>query len=300
MKVFISWSGELSHKVAVCLRDWLPNVIQSVSPYVSSEDIDKGTRWSLDIAGELSTSFYGILCVTDDNVSAPWLNFEAGALSKSIETANVSPFLFNIKRSDVNGPILQFQSTIFEKEDFRKLTHGIKIADPDCKIDDQRFNSIFDVWWPRLEEELRSLASHSKGDADTKKKSRTPHDEILEQILELTRQNTRTLSQQEKLLFETLVAGQESKRRGSTIEPNHPVFLDLLESIASLRAFAEIYPSDSSDSLADAVRRVEGPLNFILDRLGVNLDVRTFSRYGKSLPRRDLGSFMNANKIDKG
>jgi len=42
MKVFISWSGELSHKVARIFRDWLPNVVQILEPYVSSEDIDKG------------------------------------------------------------------------------------------------------------------------------------------------------------------------------------------------------------------------------------------------------------------
>lgn len=50
MKVFISWSGNKSHKVAMIFREWLPSVIQSLEPYVSSEDIDKGARWSSDIA----------------------------------------------------------------------------------------------------------------------------------------------------------------------------------------------------------------------------------------------------------
>lgn len=61
MKVFISWSGEMSHKVAKSLRDWLPSVIQSITPYVSSEDIDKGARWSSDIASELDESSFGLL-----------------------------------------------------------------------------------------------------------------------------------------------------------------------------------------------------------------------------------------------
>jgi len=53
VKIFISWSGSLSRRVAEILRDWLPNVLQAVEPYVSSEDIDKGARWSVDISNEL-------------------------------------------------------------------------------------------------------------------------------------------------------------------------------------------------------------------------------------------------------
>ena len=125
MKVFISWSGNKSHKVAMIFREWLPSVIQSLEPYVSSEDIDKGARWSSDIAKELEDSTFGILCVTKDNLHAPWLSFEAGALSKTMDKSFVTPFLFDIKRSEVNGPILQFQSTVFEKEDIKKLIHTL-------------------------------------------------------------------------------------------------------------------------------------------------------------------------------
>lgn len=92
MKVFLSWSGELSHRVACAFRDWLPSVLQSVSPYVSSEDIDKGARWSTDISKELERSAYGIIVVTHEDIDAPWVNFEAGALSKTVEKSKVSPF----------------------------------------------------------------------------------------------------------------------------------------------------------------------------------------------------------------
>jgi hypothetical protein len=63
MKVFLSWSGDISHKVAMTFRDWLPLVIQSIVPYVSSEDIDKGARWSTDIAKELGGfNFWHLVC----------------------------------------------------------------------------------------------------------------------------------------------------------------------------------------------------------------------------------------------
>ena len=56
MKVFISWSGQHSKKLGEVLRDWLPGVLQLVTPYFTPSDIEKGTRWSTDIAKELSAS----------------------------------------------------------------------------------------------------------------------------------------------------------------------------------------------------------------------------------------------------
>lgn len=169
MKVFISWSGQISHKLAIALRDWLPSVIQSIEPYVSSEDIDKGARWSTDIAGALDHSAFGILCVTGGNMEAPWLNFEAGALSKSIDKGNVCPFLFGVKRSEVQGPLLQFQSTICEKEDVLKLVKSLNLS---CQaegigIDEKRLENTFDIWWPRFQEKLDDISGEEKPGSQT-------------------------------------------------------------------------------------------------------------------------------------
>ena len=194
MKVFISWSGNKSHKVALLFREWLPSVIQSVVPYVSSEDIDKGARWSTDIAKELEDSTFGILCVTKENLNAPWLSFEAGALSKTMDKSFVTPFLFDIKRSEVNGPILQFQSTIFEKEDIKKLLSTINKACGEEGLSEPMLERAFEVWYPLLEKNLNEI--HDINDDDVQgdeTDSETHMSTIIEELLELSRDNQKLL-----------------------------------------------------------------------------------------------------------
>lgn len=194
MKVFISWSGTKSHKVALVFRDWLPSVIQSIVPYVSSEDIDKGARWSSDIAKELENSTYGILCVTKENFEAPWLSFEAGALSKTMDKSFVSPFLFDIKRSEVKGPILQFQSTIFDKDDLKKLLIGLNKACNETAISASMLDKAFEIWYPNLEAELNKIIEDNDGPDEKKKDdSRGHNSEMLEEILVLSRDNQKLL-----------------------------------------------------------------------------------------------------------
>jgi hypothetical protein len=204
MKVFISWSGNKSHKVAIVFRDWLPSVIQSIEPYVSSEDIDKGARWSTDIAKELENSTFGILCVTRKNMNAPWLSFEAGALSKTMDKSLVSPFLFDIKRSEVNGPMLQFQSTIFQKDDIKKLINTLNKACGESCIPDVRLAKTFEVWYPTLEDELNKLKDIQDESDETKiqKDAEVHTSEILEEILDLSRNNQKLLRNPETKINE--------------------------------------------------------------------------------------------------
>jgi hypothetical protein len=67
MKVFLSQSGERSKIIALALRQWLPDVIQSLEPWVSSEDIDAGVRWNNEVTKELSETRFGIICLTREN-----------------------------------------------------------------------------------------------------------------------------------------------------------------------------------------------------------------------------------------
>ena len=84
MKVFISWSGEMSNQIGEIIRSWLPSMLQSVKPYFTPSDIEKGARWNTEIAQELEDSKIGILCITRENLNSAWLLFEAGALSNKL------------------------------------------------------------------------------------------------------------------------------------------------------------------------------------------------------------------------
>lgn len=206
MKVFLSWSGGQSHKIACAFRDWLPSVIQSIEPYVSSEDIDKGTRWSTDISKELEESSYGIVCVTKENLMAPWVHFEAGALSKSLDKSNVCPFLLDLKRSEVHGPLLQFQSTIYSKEEMKKLVGSLNNKlEQDGQLKAGQLDKAFEVWWPELKKVLDDIIKNEskvliKENEILKDKNQNSESEILEQILDLVRQQQRILNDPEALI----------------------------------------------------------------------------------------------------
>jgi TIR domain len=105
MRVFISWSGAASRMVALGLHNWLPLVIQSVQAFMSEEDTDKGTRWFGEVSEQLAKTDFGIVCLTPENVKAPWVHFEAGALSKSLGRSRVAPFLIGIAPSALDGPL---------------------------------------------------------------------------------------------------------------------------------------------------------------------------------------------------
>src|SRR3712207_1416071 len=137
MKVFISWSGPQSKAVAEALRVWLKLVIQSVEPFVSSQDIAKGDRGLRVIANELEETSFGIVCVTRENSLTPWINFEAGALSKTVGEGRVVPFLLDMPVSDLTGPLAQFQVvTSVNKDDVFSMVRSLRDHSTLTNLDD--------------------------------------------------------------------------------------------------------------------------------------------------------------------
>lgn len=158
MKIFISWSGKLSHKIAKELQEWLPLVINQLQPFVSSESIKKGDRWILDIYSELEQSNFGIVCLTKENLLEPWIMFEAGALSKNISQSKVSCVLFDgLKQHDIKSPLSLFQNTEFDKEDFKKLIDSINNSLGDNRINDNLLSKSFEKWYPELEDKIKKI-----------------------------------------------------------------------------------------------------------------------------------------------
>jgi hypothetical protein len=157
LRIFLSWSGELSHEVALALRRWLRIVLPYVEPWESSLDVEKGARWSNAIAAQLDATQFGIFCVVPRNVAEPWLNFEAGAISKTLEVSHVAPLLVHVDRSEVgDGPLAQFQSTLFEKEDVRRLIETIN-SEAENPLPAERLRTNFDDAWPLLEQWISAI-----------------------------------------------------------------------------------------------------------------------------------------------
>jgi len=190
MKVFISWSGKDSRKFGEALRDWLPAVLQFVKPYFTPSDIEKGSRWNSEIAKELESSKMGIICVTRENLHSDWVLFEAGALSKSLEKSRVCSILFGIKDTDLAGPLKQFQTTKFNKNDFKKLVSAINANYGENKLQAKVLDDVFEIWWPHLETKVTSI--FTKLDQPDEEPIRTDR-ELFEEILELSRISSRNL-----------------------------------------------------------------------------------------------------------
>jgi hypothetical protein len=159
MKVFISWSGDRSKQLAEVIHWWLQHVLQFTKPYFSPEDIGKGKRWTNEISKELGHSQIGIITMTEENLTSPWIMFEAGAISKVVEEGLVCPIVFGIKTTDLVGPLKNFQAIAFNRTEVHQLLKTINKAAKEAALSERSLDEAFNMWWPKLKEKVEAISS---------------------------------------------------------------------------------------------------------------------------------------------
>lgn len=163
MDVFLSWSGERSKKLAQIFNDWLNNVLPTVNTFVSFEEIEAGERWGDKIGEGLENNYVGIFFMVKENISAPWLNYEAGAISKNVENSKVIPLLHELRPEEIGGPLSQFQAKLLDNEldiynIVRKVNNEVK---DERKIKEDKLKILFEKWYPDFDSEYQKFIQSS-------------------------------------------------------------------------------------------------------------------------------------------
>lgn len=185
MKVFISWSKNLSKECAEILRDWIKCTLQASEPWVSSKDIDKGSLWFNEISDQLKDTKVGIVCLTKENKSNPWILFESGALAKGLSANRVCTFLIDLTPADLANPMAQFNHTMPNQEDMKSLLSTINKELGDNALEERILDQVFETYWPLFDKKFKAVVKNAPT-SDELEPTRSS-DDILTEILYTTR-----------------------------------------------------------------------------------------------------------------
>ena len=158
MKVFIGWSGERSKALAAALHAWLPLELQYLKPWMSDKDIEAGARWDAALDSELETTRFGIICLTRERLSSPWVLFEAGALAKPLQESRVVPLLLGLELSDLTGPLAHFQAKKADAAGVLDVILSInRNASDQERVPEINVSKTFELFWPQLETAITAI-----------------------------------------------------------------------------------------------------------------------------------------------
>ncbi len=236
---------------------------------MSGEDIEPGEAWLAKIEEELGASDVGILCLSPQNLTAPWLLFEAGFLRKAATKSRVVPFLHGITPANIGQPIGSLQACEATEEGTRKLVEMLnKNRTP--RVEDALLAQQFTLWWPQLRDELGAIPAPGGGPPQR------PEREILEEILQTARGipgQMRILQQiRDNLVFAQLNPGL----RGLVLEPDLSSAQSALRAAKASRiATAMMKERDLVSTIRDLAARQDDPdVKAMLEDLQRRLEAR--------------------------
>lgn len=267
MEVFLSWSGDFSKKLAEQFRDWLPLFLQDLDPFMSDRDLLLGSRWNESINKHLDSSSVGLLIVTPENISSPWLNYEAGALTKALKNeTKIIPIIFGNEELStilVDSPLKQFQSVTFpDRDGIFKLIENLN-SNLDDSLNEDSLRKTFDKWWPEVDGSLKNIIKDFKNEGVTKKSSndstssKSNSNNMSNELLMRVAQNV-----------DILLRENQHSNFGNKIDPS--VCLDLYKRFHLLKDadFVSNLSSDDADEYDKMLGSLYIPISYILHKSG--------------------------------
>jgi hypothetical protein len=150
---------------------------------MSESGIGAGRLWFSDLFAELASTGFGISCITPENHESPWLNFEAGALSKSMnDSSALCPMVFDMPLGQLKPPLSQFQAKAFDREGIIALLAAINQALGPSAASERHLEVMLDRAWPELQQRLGQVPA-----VDTALPPPRPAESILEEVLQHAR-----------------------------------------------------------------------------------------------------------------
>ena len=154
---------------------------------MSDRDIDAGSMPMSEIFEQLMNTEVGIICVTRENAEKVWVNFEAGAIGKTVVSGNsrvISLMLDYARVQDLEGPLANFQNVLRDREGVEKMCRSVNRACPE-PLSEERFKTVFERWWPSLEAKLDRAQAEHGGAIAPKRSDKDMIPEILKLVREL-------------------------------------------------------------------------------------------------------------------
>jgi hypothetical protein len=157
MRLFISWSGGRSHRLAVVLQQWLETHFSGhgISVFVSP-DIQKGSLWLPAVNAELQRADAGLVCLTARSLDSQWVLFEAGALSTAVALrtgeARIFTYLLGVDPAALPSPLSVYQSTVATMEDTLRLINSLLGYLKLDQVGAGAFAPAWDDLWPKLQQ----------------------------------------------------------------------------------------------------------------------------------------------------
>lgn len=158
MKVFISWSGMNSKKIAFYLKRTLEAIFENedFETFMSDEDILSGSEWFTAIKDELQDSNCAILCLTRENIGSPWINFEAGAIGMQHGSQQVIPLLIDTDIPTAS-PLRNYQAVTLNQEGFKRMLKTIRRMGALYNLTDRQINAMANETYRSFSKDINDI-----------------------------------------------------------------------------------------------------------------------------------------------